>query len=133
MYELSIDSSDFPETINVLKKLAKKGDDWTNELFDIGIIFLRSQDLNFADEGRPPWDHKSQAAIDRQGMTLQDTGRLRRSIMVTESTKNSLTIGTEVEYGKYLQEEWPFLMIQPEDVEMALDIIKRSIEDTYFG
>jgi len=115
------------------KILAKQGD-WSQELFDSGILLLRSMDLNFAMQGRPTRWTPSQAAINRSGMTLQDTGRLRRSVSAfTSDTKfdlknSSLSISSNVPYGKYLQEKWPFLMIQQEDVNNIINIFRNSIE-----
>lgn len=108
---------------------------WSQELFDIGILLLRSQDLNFRDQGRPDRWTPSQAAINRNGMTLVDTGRLRRSVSILGNEDNifkvqplSLVISTDVPYAKYLQDERPFLMIQEEDIRNMELIMNKAIE-----
>lgn len=119
-----------------LEKIAQKQGNWTQELYDSGVYMLRSMDLNFAMGGRPKkWDI-SLAAINRNGMTLVNTGRLRRSLtsIVTGDTrwdlkKDSLSISTNVPYGKYLQEERPFLMIQEQDIQNIINIFRNSIEN----
>lgn len=138
--EVKYDSAEYRKLQNVLIKLSEKKDNWNQELIDIGIVLLRSLDLNFAEQGRPPWDHQSQAAINRSGMTLLNTHRLGRSLSVLGDSDNiflsdgkSLIIGTDVEYGKYLNDEWPFMMIQDEDIPVIEDIIRRSIEDSFYA
>ena len=118
-----------------LEKIAQKQGDWTQELYDSGIYMLRSMDLNFAMQGRPNRWTQSLAAQKRQGMTLVDTGRLRRSVtsIVSSDTrwrlkKDSLSISTNVPYAKYLQEERPFLMIQEEDIQNIINIFRNTIE-----
>lgn len=118
-----------------LEKIAQKQGNWTQELYDSGVYMLRSMDLNFAMQGRPTRWNPSLAAQKRQGMTLVDTGRLRRSVtsIVSGDTrwnlkKDSLSIGTNVPYGKYLQEERPFLMIQEQDIQNIINIFRNSIE-----
>lgn len=117
-----------------LDKVLEKNNDWSQELFDSGILLMRSFDLNFAMQGRPKRWTRSQAAINRNGMTLENTGRLRRSFTAFTSDNNfdlknsSLSISSNVPYGKYLQEKWPFLMIQQEDVNNIINIFRNSIE-----
>lgn len=118
-----------------LEKIAQKQGNWTQELYDSGVYMLRSMDLNFAMQGRPTRWNPSLAAQKRQGMTLVDTGRLRRSLtsIVTGDTrwdlkKDSLSISTNVPYAKYLQEERPFLMIQEQDIQNIINIFRNSIE-----
>lgn len=112
-----------------------KNRDWSQELFDIGILLLRSVDLNFRDQGRPTRWKESKAAQQRNGMTLVDTGRLRRSVSVFGNednifklTPSHLQLSTDVEYAKYLQEDRPFLMIQEEDIRNMEKVINRTIE-----
>ena len=118
-----------------LEKIAQKQGNWTQELYDSGLYMLRSMDLNFAMQGRPTRWNQSLAAQNRQGMTLVDTGRLRRSVtsIVSSDTrwnlkKDSLSISTNVPYAKYLQEERPFLMIQEQDIQNIINIFRNSIE-----
>lgn len=115
--------------------LQLKNRDWSQELFDIGLLLLRSVDLNFRDQGRPDKWKESAVAQQRNGMTLVDTGRLRRSVSVFGDEDNvfkvlpsKLTISTDVEYAKYLQEDRPFLMIQEEDIKNMERVINRTIE-----
>ena len=112
-----------------------KNRNWSQELFDIGIILLRSQDLNFRDQGRPDRWVPTQAALNRNGMTLVNTGRLRRSVSILGNEDNiftlkplSLTISSDVPYAKYHQEERPFLMIQEEDIRNMELIMNKAIE-----
>lgn len=114
-----------------LAKLEEKQNDWTKELYDSGVYMLRSMDLNFANQGRPVrWKE-----IKRQGMILQDTGRLRRSVTsIISDTKfllgrQNLTLGTNVEYAKYLQKERPFLLFQREDIPNIISIFRNSIQN----
>lgn len=129
-----------------LAKIEKKQGDWSQELKDIGIAALRSIDKNYRDQGRPQKWEQSKAAQARQGMTLVDTGRLRRSTQITgtggkpnnpdrgsdviyDLTKTRLTIGTAVPYYKYLKEKWPAIVLQDEDLETFNHIILRSIDN----
>jgi len=117
-----------------LDKIIAKQGNWRQELFDSSILLLRSMDLNFAMQGRPTRWNPSQAAINRNGMTLQDTGRLRRSVtsIISDTdyslNNDSLKIGTNVPYGKYHQEKRPFLMIHQEDINNIINIFRNSIE-----
>ncbi len=102
-------------TTDLIAKLATKQDNWKQELHDIGILLLRSIDKNFTYQGRPVRWKQSQSAINRHGMTLVDTGRLRRSVTVVGGSDNVfdlnptiLKMSTQVPYAKYLQEPWPF-------------------------
>lgn len=117
------------------QNLELKNRDWSQELFDIGILLLRSVDLNFRDQGRPTRWKQSKSAQERNGMTLVDTGRLRRSVSVFGDPDNKfkvtpvrLQISTDVEYAKYLQEDRPFLMVQDEDLVNMEKVINRTIE-----
>jgi len=117
-----------------LDKIIAKQGNWRQELFDSSILLLRSMDLNFAMQGRPTRWTPSQAAINRNGMTLQDTGRLRRSVtsIISDTdyslNNDSLKIGTNVPYGKYHQKDRPFLMIHQEDINNIINIFRNSIE-----
>jgi phage gpG-like protein len=129
---VSVDNS---QVLSLLNRVENKTD-WTEELTDIGILLLRSIDLNFAEQGRPTRWTPSQSALNRSGMTLVDTGRLRRSVtvMADESNvfdirnKNDLILGTDIEYGQWHQPKRPFLMVQKEDVDNMQNIITRSLE-----
>lgn len=106
-----------------IQKLQAKQGDWSRELTDIGLLLLRSVDKNFQQQGRPTRWRQSQAARNRNGMTLIDTGRLRRSTTISADpnnifrvSNNELNISSQVPYAKYLQKDRPFLMIQDEDI-----------------
>lgn len=110
-------------TRDQIQKLQAKQGDWSRELTDIGLLLLRSVDKNFQQQGRPTRWQQSQAARNRNGMTLIDTGRLRRSTTISGDpnnifrvSNNELNISSQVPYAKYLQKDRPFLMIQDEDI-----------------
>jgi phage gpG-like protein len=110
-------------TRDQIQKLQQKQGDWSRELTDIGLLLLRSVDKNFQQQGRPTRWQQSQAARNRNGMTLIDTGRLRRSTTISGDpnnifrvSNNELNISSQVPYAKYLQKDRPFLMIQDEDI-----------------
>lgn len=122
-------------TQELLRKLALKQNDWKQELHDIGILMLRSIDKNFTEQGRPIRWVPSLAAQQRNGMTLVDTGRLRRSVSILGDTDNifdlentRLRMSTDVEYAKYLHNDRPFLVVQDEDIRNMQDIITRSLD-----
>lgn len=134
--------------IQQLQNIAKKFGDWTQELIDSGIVLLRSIDKNYMAGGRPKWPKKSLAAQLRNGMTLIDTGRLRRSTQISISGtkpdmadeegdtiyqlgKTQLKVGTAVPYYKYLHETWPAILVQDEDVQTIEKIFLRSVGANY--
>ena len=132
---IEIDINSFG-TQELLRKLEAKQNNWTQELYDIGAVMLRSIDQNFTQQGRPTRWQPSQAALKRNGMTLVDTGRLRRSVSIIgdpdnifKMTNNSLRMSTDVPYAKYLQEDRPFLMVQDEDIKMMEQIIIRGLNN----
>jgi phage gpG-like protein len=131
--EININSFDTQE---LLRKLQLKQNDWTQELYDIGVLMLRSIDLNFDRQGRPTAWTPSQAAQKRNGMTLVDTGRLRRSVSILgdpdnlfDLKKTSLKMSTDVDYAKYLHEERPFLVVQDEDLRNMEQIVIRGLDN----
>jgi phage gpG-like protein len=134
---ISIDSVLAEES---LQRLNKKMDDWTEELKASASLISQSIDLNFMMQGRPSWKTQSKRAIEENGQTLQDTGRLRASFMVEVSSsrnsdslyilkKDELIMGTEVPYYKYLHERWPVLMVQDDDIKNIEKIFRSSIEE----
>lgn len=55
---------------------------------------------NWMDGGDFPWKPRKRGAKRNVGRAiLIDTGRLRRSIRILKSTKNSITVGTDVPYA----------------------------------
>lgn len=122
-------------TQELLRKLALKQGNWKQELYDIGVYMLRSIDLNFAQQGRPIQWVPSFAAQQRNGMTLVDTGRLRRSVSILGDSDNvfdlentRLRMSTDVEYAKYLQDDRPFLMVQDQDITVMQNIVSRGLD-----
>lgn len=134
--EIVINQNQFSEVENLFEKLERKMGNWHQELYDIGVIMLRSEDQTFQEQGRPiPWT-PSQAALNRNGQTLMETGRLRRSITVLGNPDNiffvgshNLQVGSDVYYGKFLQERWAWLLIQDEDILLIEDVIIRSLQN----
>jgi phage gpG-like protein len=120
--DFSVDTLGVREALSAMQS---RMSDFTPLLYDIGVYMLRSIDLNFLEQGRPdPWK-QSKAAIDRQGMTLMDTGRLRASVSIMgdpnnifETSPNALRMSTDIPYAKYLHEERPFFVVQEEDVSI---------------
>ncbi|HAT1684407.1 TPA: phage virion morphogenesis protein [Klebsiella oxytoca] len=84
-----------------LKHLAAAGTDMTPLMRAIAGTLATETALNFEEEGRPPWV-PSLAAQARDGMTLSDTGHLRRSV-TTDYDTHSAVIGTNVEYARLHQ------------------------------
>ena len=135
MFEYTFDPKQYENIENLFLRLHEKNNNWTQELFDIGILLLRSQDLNFAQQGRPDRWIESEAAKKRHGMTLVDSGRLRSSVSVIGDVNSifnvnpySLYISTSVSYAKYVAEKWLFLLIQDEDITNIEKILIRSLE-----
>ncbi len=109
-----------------------------------GTLLAETQ-FNFLDEGRPGW-MPSLAAEERDGQTLQDTGRLMGSVS-TDHDDRQAVVGTNVVYGAIHQfggktgrnesvelPARPFLPVtgdgelQPEVVIPILDTIVRHLE-----
>ncbi|EIW9245983.1 MULTISPECIES: phage virion morphogenesis protein [Enterobacteriaceae] len=109
-----------------------------------GTLLAETQ-FNFLDEGRPGWI-PSLAAEERDGQTLQDTGRLMGSVS-TDHDDRQAAVGTNVVYGPIHQfggktgrnesvelPARPFLPLtgdgelQPEVVVPILDTIVRHLE-----
>ncbi|EHN6227660.1 phage virion morphogenesis protein [Salmonella enterica] len=84
-----------------LKGLAAAGTDMTPLMRAIAGTLSTETAVNFEEEGRPPWV-PSLAAQKRDGMTLSDTGHLRRSV-TTDYDAHSAVIGTNVEYARIHQ------------------------------
>ena len=135
MSNITISISGVDVLTRKIQAFENKSSNWSQELFDIGIYLLRSQDLNFRDQGRPVHWRLTAAAAARNGMTLVDTGRLRRSVSIFgnpdqkfEVKPMSLKIETDVPYAKYLQEEFKFIAIQDQDIPIIGRIMHDSIE-----
>lgn len=149
MIDISV-SWDNPEKLGAIENLKKRFDKgFKKELDqDVSIIVLRSLDLNFKMQGRPTKWIPSKAAKARNGMTLVDTGRLRRSLSVKGDTNQfykvgryTLSVGSKLPYAKthdqgltvrlwgkypYKFPERPFIMLQEKDRQNINDLIQRS-------
>lgn len=84
-----------------LKQLELAGADMRPLMRNIVGTLATETALNFEEEGRPAWV-PSLAAEKRSGMTLSDTGHLRRSV-TTQYDHHSAQIGTNVEYARIHQ------------------------------
>ena len=128
-----------------LRALDLAATDLTPAMRKIAGTLLAETQFNFLDEGRPAWT-PSLAAIARDGQTLQDSGRLMRSIG-TDSDNLHAAVGTNVIYaaihqfggetGRNQSVEMvarPYLPmtgdggLQPEIVVPILDTIVRHLE-----
>lgn len=101
---------------NLLKQLAYK----TNTkglLRQLGGIMLDAVEENFAKEGRPKWQ-KSKRADREHGQTLQDSGRLAKSITIKVDDKKVI-VGTNIDYGEYNQfgAKIPSVVIKPRNAK----------------
>lgn len=101
---------------NLLKQLNNKTNIKTL-CRQLGGILLDAVEENFEKEGRPGWE-KSKRAIRDNGKTLQDTGRLAKSITMKYDDKK-VTVGTNVEYGEYNQfgAKIPSVVIKPRNAK----------------
>lgn len=146
MIEVNVSDSLTREQI---RKLSKFMGDFTAPLKDMGIYALRSIDLNYQQQGRPNHWQQSNAAKKRNGMTLVETGRLRRSTQVSADgniqsadksynlTKTQIKIGTEVPYyynvyknkENSLHARYPAIILQEEDIPIFQNIMIRHIDN----
>jgi phage gpG-like protein len=141
---------DNPEKIQAVENLDKRFKKGFKEDLDkdVSIIVLRSLDQNFRDQGRPQKWEPSKRAKAQNGMTLVDTGRLRRSLSVKGDPnqfykvgKYELSVGSKLPYAKthdqgltvklwgkypYKFPERPFIMLQEKDRENITTLINRS-------
>lgn len=120
----------------ILINLRDKLDNPKQTIHDVGVFALRCIDKNFAEQGRPKKWKKSKAAEKRNGMTLVDTGALRRSVSVLgdqnnifKTTKNSVTISSRLDYASYLHKERPFLVLTDEDMKIVDIIVQRGFQN----
>ncbi|MCX9038490.1 phage virion morphogenesis protein [Citrobacter portucalensis] len=98
MMKVTVDSRALSQA---LKQLERAGTDMRPLMRNIAGTLATETALNFEEEGRPAWV-PSLAAEERNGMTLSDTGHLRRSI-TTQYDHHSAQIGTNVEYARIHQ------------------------------
>jgi phage virion morphogenesis protein len=115
----------------------------TKPLMNKAIIVLeQSQAKTFKLEGRPTWV-KSKRASAQNGMTLQDTGKLRNSVTARGSTGairevqgNKLYFGTNIIYAPSHQFGYPkrgipkrpFLGVYDEDIKKLEEVFKDDIK-----
>lgn len=128
-----------------LKALEISATDLTSAMRKIAGTLLTETQFNFLDEGRPNWT-PSLAAEERNGQTLQESGRLIRSIS-SDSDSSHAAVGTNVVYGPIHQFGGkagkggsveiiarPYLPLteegelQPEAEKTVLDTIVRHLE-----
>lgn len=96
MIDIQIKKSEIEGAIT---ELINKLDQPAQLMESIGTVLASTTAQNFLAQGRPKWlGLKNPGPKRKNGMILQDTGRLRDSI-VTASTGNSVTIGTNVVYA----------------------------------
>ncbi|EMX9224535.1 phage virion morphogenesis protein [Citrobacter koseri] len=94
LVSITINDKSLRQSLNALEMAAT---DMTPAMRKIAGTLLTETQLNFLDEGRPDWI-PSLAAEERDGQTLQDTGRLMSSIN-TRSDSRQAAIGTNVVYA----------------------------------
>jgi phage gpG-like protein len=131
MFSVNIDTSEFA-TPEQLERIRQK-EDWRQEFHDIGLILIRSLDKNFMSGGRPRRWTPSRRAIAENGMTLVDTGRLRRSTNIGANdnifinTPKNMFFSTDVPYYKYLAERYPLFIVQEEDIRTIKGYIQERL------
>ena len=144
MIEVEFDSN--AKELSVFMKSANdKLDIMTVPLKKTGIYMLGSIDKNFRYEGRPDkWAPLKPATISARrkkgggAKILQNTGRLKQDIN-PKYTPFSVSIGTNVEYGKFHQFGAPrenipkrrFLMFQESDKKTINRIFKDHVKDSF--
>ncbi|EFN7273595.1 phage virion morphogenesis protein [Escherichia coli] len=128
-----------------LKALESAATDMTPAMRKIAGTLLTETQFNFLGEGRPGW-LPSLAATERDGQTLQDTGRLMGSVSTNHDDRQA-AVGTNVVYGAIHQfggktgrhesvelPARPYLPLtgdnelQPEAEKAVLDTIVRHLE-----
>ncbi len=142
LVNITINDKSLRQSLNVLELAAT---DLTPAMRKIAGTLLTETQLNFMDEGRPAWT-PSLAAEERDGQTLQLTGRLMGSVS-TDYDDRQAAVGTNVVYGAIHQfggktgrnesvelEARPYLPItgdgelQPEAEKSVLDTVVRHLE-----
>lgn len=93
--KVKIDDSPVKE---LFARLSARVQDMTPAMRNIGEIIRASIDRNFASEGRPEKWQKSKRAEHEGGLTLTDTGILRRSFTVS-AYPDRAEVGTNVKYA----------------------------------
>lgn len=94
LVNIRIDDSLLRRNLNALERAAT---DLTPAMRKIAQTLMTETQFNFESEGRPRWV-PSVAAQQRQGQTLQDSGRLGRSIDSDYDAHHAM-VGTNVEYA----------------------------------
>jgi len=78
---------------------------WLTLPYKVGVICVayskaRFRYQNWLDTAPEPWKPRSKSAKRNKGRSiLIDTGRLRRSIRIINTTSNSVTVGSDVPYA----------------------------------
>jgi phage gpG-like protein len=131
MFNVNIDASQFA-TPEQLERLRRK-EEWHQEFNDVGLILVRSLDKNFVAGGRPRRWPASRRAILQNGMTLVDTGRLRRSTNLGANdniflnSPKQMFFSTDVPYYKYLADRYPLFIVQEEDIRTITGYFQERI------
>lgn len=94
LVNITVNDKSLRQSLNALEMAAE---DMTPAMRKIAATLLAETQLNFLDEGRPGWT-PSLAAQKRNGQTLQDKGRLMRSVS-TDYDDRQAVVGTNVIYG----------------------------------
>ena len=95
MIEIEINTRDLNSALELLEsKLANR----RSLMADLARILNNAVDDNFAAGGRPSWAPLKYPRRRGGGKPLQDTGRLRSS-MVSQSDNNQAVVGTNVQYA----------------------------------
>ncbi len=94
MIKINIDNKD----LEILKKQLQKKFDTMPLMKKIGGLLLDAVEENFEKEGRPEKWKKSIRAQLQGGKTLQDTGRLAKSIVLVYDKKKAV-VGTNLVYA----------------------------------
>lgn len=149
MFGITLEWED-PEKLKAVQDINKRFQKGFKDVLDndISLIVLRSLDMNFRDQGRPVKWQPSKRAIAQNGMTLVNTGRLRRSLTIKgdpnqfyKVSKYQLSVGSKLPYAKthdqgltvklwgkypYKFPQRQFILLQDKDREQITDIINRS-------
>ena len=104
---------------------------------EIGELIRNSVVRNFVEGGRPEKWTPSQRALGlirsridgkrRVGKTLIDTAKLMNSINYKISGDN-IFVGTAISYGKYVDSDRKFLMLQKNDKTRIMNLLETTIK-----
>lgn len=98
MINITVNSEELEQA---LKQLQQRVHDLAPVMRAISETLKTETEFNFEEEGRPAW-LPSLAARKREGMTLSDSGHLRKSITTQYDERHAL-IGTNLKYARIHQ------------------------------